>query len=200
MASITTYDYLLRNCYSSNRSARKTVTRSSLNSDDLIKADSDALKKVSKNLRDMEYTTDNGVGIYNNIKVFVQSYNNLIESTGKTTSSELSRLEKKLTKFVKANKDELEELGINLASSGKLNLKEETLLECKPNKIGKVFSADSDFTKTISKHATSINRFMKTLSMSGNSVTKKNSASATSLSALPVTPSTMTATKIDFKA
>lgn len=200
MASITTYDYLLRNCYSSNRSARKTVTRSSLNSDDLVKADSDALKKVSKNLRDMEYTTDNGVGIYNNIKVFVQSYNNLIESTGKTTSSELSRLEKKLTKFVKANKDELEELGINLASSGKLNLKEETLLECKPNKIGKVFSSDSDFTKTISKHATSINRFMKTLSMSGNSVTKKNSGSATSLSALPVTPSTMTATKIDFKA
>lgn len=198
--SITTYDYLLRNCYSSNRSARKTITRSSQSSEDLVKADSDALKKVSKNLRDMEYTTDNGVGIYNNIKVFVESYNNLLSSTGKTTSSDLSRIEKQLAKFVKSNKDDLEELGISISSSGKLNLKEETLLSCKPNKIGKVFSADNDFTKTTSKYATKINRLMKAVSMSGNSVQKKTSATASTLSALPVTPSTMTSTKIDFKA
>lgn len=197
MASITTYDYLLRSCYSSNRSARKSVTRAGLKTEDLIKADSGALKKVAQNLRDMEYTTDNGVSIYNNIKVFVESYNNLAESTDKTSSAELSRMEKKLQKFVKANKDELEELGISISSSGKLSLKEDTLLSCKPKKIGKIFSSDNDFTKTTAKYATSISRIIKNLALSGNTAGKKT---AETLSSLPVTPSTMTATKIDFKA
>lgn len=197
MASITTYDYLLRSCYSSNRSARKSITRAGLKTEDLIKADSGALKKVTQNLRDMEYTTDNGVSIYNNIKVFVESYNNLAESTDKASSAELSRIEKKLQKFVKANKDELEELGISISSSGKLSLKEDTLLSCKPKKIGKIFSSDNDFTKTTAKYATSISRIIKNLALSGNTAGKKT---VETLSSLPVTPSTMTATKIDFKA
>ena len=77
MSTITNYDYLLRNYYSSNRLARKSYNRVNMKSSELASADSAAIKKVAKTLKDMEYNSDNGVSIYNNVKAFVDTYNNL---------------------------------------------------------------------------------------------------------------------------
>ena len=118
--SITSYDYLLRNCYSTNRNARKSFSRTTLKTDELVKADSSALKKIANNLRNMEYDGEHGKSIYNSLKVFTASYNNLIESTDKASSPQIERAMKKLKSYMKANKDDLEELGIKVSSSGKI--------------------------------------------------------------------------------
>lgn len=194
--SISSYDFLLRNCYSSNRSARKAFSRATLKTEDLIQADSDALKKVSRNLRGLEYSSDNGVNIYNNIKAFVESYNNLMESSDKSASSELERAEKKLKKLIKDNKDGLEELGIKVSSSGKLSIDETTLLSTSPKKVGKFFSSSNDFSGNVTKYVTRVSRIAKTLVQSAASV--KSTADTTEN--LPVTTSMMTANAIDYKA
>ena len=71
--TISSYDYLLRQCYSSNRNARIPYGRITMNAGSLAKVDSDALKKASRNLSNIEYSSDNGVNIYDNIKAFVES-------------------------------------------------------------------------------------------------------------------------------
>ena len=76
-SSTSSYNYILRNYYSKNRNASRTILRSNIDDQLLVTADSDALSKISKALRNIEYSSDNGVGIYNNVKAFVDTYNNL---------------------------------------------------------------------------------------------------------------------------
>ena len=198
--TISSYDYLLRQCYSSNRSARKSYGRSTLSADDLVRADSDALKKVTRNLKDMEYSTDNGSNIYNNVKAFIESYNNLFDSSDKVTSSaDLTRAEKKLKNFIKNNRSSLEEIGIKVSSSGKLTMDKETLVTTSPSKLKKFFSDGSEFTSNVIKHSTRIGRISKTLLRSGNSQTKKAADASNPPVDNPVIAA-MTANSIDFRA
>lgn len=201
--TISSYDYLLRQCYSSNRNARKAFGRASMRANDLAKVDSDALRKASRNLKDMEYSSENGVNIYNNIKAFVESYNNLTDSAAKVLDSpELTRMEKKLSKYIKNNKDELEKLGVKVSSSGKLTVDKETLLSTSASKVETFFSDDNEFSNTVTQHATRINRIMRNLARTGNSQTKKKpSTTGNTTVTPPVTTSTNApATSIDFRA
>lgn len=203
MASITnttisSYDFLLRQCYSSNRNARKAYARTTMNSEDLITADSSALKKAIRNLKDMEYSSDNGINIYNNVKAFVDSYNNLYDSSSKfsAASAELERTEKKLKNYIKENKEELEKLGIKVSSSGKLTLDKEDLLSCSAKKVGKFFSDDNAFSGQVAKYMTRINRQMNICMSSGNPTKKTDNP----LENLPVTTQTISPASIDVQA
>lgn len=200
--TISSYDYLLRQCYSSNRNARKAFGRASMSANDLAKVDSDALRKASRNLKDMEYSSDNGVNIYNNIKAFVESYNNLCDSSSKIADSpELGRMEKKLSKFIKNNKEDLEKLGVKVSSSGKLSVDKETLLTTSASKVERFFSDDNEFSGTITQFATKMNRIAKNLSRTGNSQMKKNTNTIVGTPTTPpVTTSNAPATSIDFRA
>lgn len=197
--SISSYDYLLRNCYSSNRNARKDVGRSVLKKDELINADANALKKVTKNLRDIEYSSDNGTNVYNNVKAFVESYNNLIESTKDTPSKKIENSMKNLKKLVKEYGDELEEIGITISSSGELKMDKETLASCDPKKIKKVLSSSCDLTGDIRKFAISIARYSKALLQTGSSANKSTN-SLEQIPGLTEQVNIMSSTSIDVKA
>lgn len=199
--TITSYDYLLRQYYSSNRDARKTINRGAIKTEDLVRADSEALKKVARNLRTMDYGKDNGVNVYNNVKAFVESYNNLFDSTDKlSSSSQLTRAEKKLKNYIKANKSALEDIGIKVTSSGKLKLDKTDLLSSSAAKVKKVLSDKSEFTGMVTKYATQISRFARNLRLSSNSAQKKKTTPTNSIPNLPVTTQTMTSNAIDYKA
>lgn len=199
--TVSSYDYLLRQCYSSNRNARKSYGRTTMTANDLVQADSAALKKAARNLKNMEYSSDNGVNIYNNVKAFVESYNNLFDSSDKlSSSSKLTREEKKLKNFIKENKDDLEDIGIKVSSSGKLTLDKETLLSSSSSKVGKLLSENNTISSTIAQYATRINRISYNLLRSGSSLTKKIATTEASTANLPVTTANMTANSIDYKA
>lgn len=145
----TNFNFLLKNLYSKNRNAARSVTRGNIKDDVLVTADSDALKKISKSLRDLEYTKENGEGVYNNVKAFVETYNNLITSSKNSSSYDISHSMKLIKNLTKENKDELEKIGITIAASGKLELKKETLVQCSPQKVASIFSEESDYTKKL---------------------------------------------------
>ncbi|MCD7826638.1 MAG: hypothetical protein LUH14_11865 [Clostridiaceae bacterium] len=170
-ASNTNYDALLKCFYSSNRSARVSYTRPTLNTTELVKADSEAMHKIAKNLRDLEYSTDNGTAIYNNVKALVETYNNLVDSTDEINSSKITRLQKNLSNTLKDYKDDLEDIGIKVTSSGKLELDKSTLLSTSASKIGKVLS-DSQFTERTISYTKRINRIADNLLHTGSSAGK----------------------------
>lgn len=153
MSTSINFDYYLRNLYSSNRFARKAENRPTLKNKDLIQADSDAIKKVTEKLRDLEYSSDNASEVLTNVKMFVETYNNLVESTGSSDSDSINKLKRQITQLTKDNKDELESLGISINSSGKLSLDKSKFGECSPSKIERFFGKNSEFMSSIRSYS-----------------------------------------------
>ena len=147
------YNMLLRNFYSENRKAAKNSTRESISNNDLIKADSGAVSKVSDTLRKMEYSEDTGSDIYSNVKSFIDTYNNLLTTTDKSDEYTVKHPRKLLQKLTKDDKEALSDIGINISSSGKLEMDEKKFLESSPSKIGAIFSEDSTFTQKVTFYA-----------------------------------------------
>ena len=157
------YDYYLRNLYSSNRFARKAENRPTLKSKDLIQADSDAVKKITEKLRDLEYSSDNASEVLTDVKMYVETYNNLIESTGNSDSDNINKLKRQITQLTKDNKDELESLGITISASGKLSLDKSKFGECSPSKIERFFGKDSEFMSSIRSYSQQAKRTARRL-------------------------------------
>lgn len=147
------YDYYLRNIYSSNRAARKAGNRPSMKNKDLVQADSNAMKKITEKLRSIEYSSDNAKEILNDVKLFTETYNNLLESSGSSTSEELTKLKKQITKLTKENRAELEELGFSISASGKLSLDKTKFGKSSPSKIERFFGKNSDYMNTIRSYS-----------------------------------------------
>ncbi len=150
---VMSYDFCIRNYYSQNRDAYKETFRTNAKKGTLMKADSSALSKIAKALRDLDYSEDNGENIYNNVKAFVNTYNNLISSTSSSDNANISRNQSLLKKYTKENSEELEKIGITVSSSGKLELDKETLLKCKPAKVGKILAKDSEYMNNVKFYA-----------------------------------------------
>lgn len=204
MSTITNYDYLLRNYYSSNRLARKSYNRVNMKSSELASADSAAIKKVAKALKDMDYNSDNGVAIYNNVKAFVDTYNNLSENADSDPT--MAKYWKRLKKVIKDNASDLEDIGISIKSSGKLEVKKATLASCSPSKVGKVLSGDNTITKSVMDYAARIQRSAKALVNSKNTAMEKNSSTTTvkndtqALAGLLADPEVVSSTSINVRA
>ncbi|MDO4167758.1 MAG: hypothetical protein Q4D32_10175 [Eubacteriales bacterium] len=147
------YDYYLRSIYSSNRFARKSENRSTITNKELVQADSDAMKKITEKLRDLEYSSDNASEVLTDVKMFIETYNNLISSTEENSSDEVARLQKQITQLTKDHKDELESLGISINSSNKLTLDKSKFGECSPSKIKRFFGKDSDYISSIRNYS-----------------------------------------------
>ena len=193
------YDSMMKKIYSSNKTARKKIIRPTLKPEELITADSEALQKIAKNLRGLEYNSDNGEYIYNNVKALVETYNNLVDSAGsnKIHSRELTRYQKNLTNTIKKYKDDLEKIGIKITSSGKLDLDKETLATSSATKVGKVLG-NEELTGAVVKYTRSINKTARYMLINGTSADdKKSAAEAAALQEwlAEANPST-----IDFKA
>ena len=160
MATIYTpkynYDFYLRNAYSKNRDARKSDYRATQHNNTLVQADSSAIKNISEKLRKLEYDTDHSDEIFQTTKAFIETYNNLLDSSGSSDNNTIAKFKKQLSNMTKDEKEALESIGIKIKTNGKLKLDEKTFGECKPSKIAKVFSSDNTFTKSLKTYASKI--------------------------------------------
>ena len=197
-AGNSSYNRFLERFYSSNKSASRTANRSSFGKAELLEADSKALKKICKNLRELSYDKDNGEEIYQNIKAFTDTYNNLIENANGITDPTLERNLKKLKSFIKDNEETFESIGLDVSSSHKLTLDKEELLKCTPKKIGKIFSDSNDITSSLIGYIKKMERSVLPLKQEADRL--RNQRAQGNALDLPVTTSTMNSTKIDYFA
>lgn len=173
------YDFYLRNIYSSNRFARKAGNRETMLPRDLVKADSSALDKISTQLRNLEISSDNGTEVLQSAKLFVQTYNNALESTNQADSEQITRLRKEMKNLTKDQKDALEAIGITVSSSGKLTLDKSEFAESSPSKIKSVFGKDSTFTSSLCSVAKKIKRTIQRTTPPTQGTKKKSSSPTT---------------------
>lgn len=177
------YDYYLRNAYSKNREARKSENRTSIFNNTLIIADSSATKKLSEKLGKLDYDTEHSTEIYQTTKAFIETYNNLIQSSGSSDEYSITSLKKHLSKMTKEEKEQLASIGIEIKSNGQLKLDKKTFGECKPSKIAKVFSSDNTFIQSVRSYASRIykisNRLVSSYDSNGNRTAKKSESGST---------------------
>jgi len=62
---------------------------------------------------------------------------------------------------IKDNSSDLEDIGISIKSSGKLEVDKTKLVSCSPAKVGKVLSGDNTITKSVMDYAARIQRSAK---------------------------------------
>lgn len=184
MSSIYTpkysYDYYLRSAYSKYRDARKEDYRNTQPNNTLIVADSSAMKNISEKLRKLDYDADHSTEIIQTTKAFIETYNNLVKSSGSSDSNSIATLKKQLTNMTKEEKEALSSIGIEIKANGELKLNEKTFGECKPSKIGKIFSSDNTFTKSVRTYASRIYRISNQLVSAYQSDGSKTSSNASS--------------------
>ena len=152
------YNMYFRDFYSIDRNASKSDQRPSYKNDKLAKADSSAMTKITKALRKMDFSQDNGTEVFYTVKSFVNAYNNLLDSAGSSNEYDIYHPEKFVKSLTKDQEETLEDMGITISASGKLKLDEDKLMETNAGKIRDFFSEDSDFTKKINFYANKIYR------------------------------------------
>lgn len=167
MSSIYTpkynYNFYLRNAYSKNREAINSDFRATQPNNTLVMADSDAMKKISEKLRKLTYDSDNGTEVLQTTKAFIETYNNLLETSGGSENGSIARLKKQFTNMTKEEKDALESIGIEVKGNGKLELDKEVFAKCKPSKIEKILATENTFTKSMKTYASRIYRISSQL-------------------------------------
>ena len=165
VATTYSYDFYLRGIYSSNRGARKAERRSSMQNSELTKADSSAMKKIIEQLRQLEWSEptvmedkDSDSTNYKFTKLFADTYNNLLESAGNSTSGQAKRLISRMKHLTREQKDALESVGISISSNGKLSVKKGTVNQAATYKFKQLFGSDSDYLTEMSSIAKKIKR------------------------------------------
>lgn len=152
------YNYYIRNAYTRNRNAIKADYRGTQPNPTIMSADADAVRRMVEKLRTLEYDSDHGVDVLQNTKAFVESYNNLLDSTDASDSSSIAALQKQLNRLTKNERDELASIGIEIKSNGKLSLDEKVFSESRPAKIGRILSAEGTFSSSVRSIAKKIYR------------------------------------------
>lgn len=140
--------------YKGNETARIQENRSSMRKSDLIKSDGNALSRAINTLSGIYNSSDiTGTEIFNAVKAFGSTYNNMIDSSGSTEYRDIANLRKSIKSLSGKQQKELEKIGITIKNSGKLSIDEDTLSASNPARVKKLFSEDSDFMKQLEKYA-----------------------------------------------
>ncbi len=139
--------------YKGNENARISDNRNSIPKSQLISADSNALHRAIDTLSSIYKSSEvNGKEIFNAVRAFSDTYNNMITSSGSTEYHDIASLRKSIKSLSGRQQKELEMVGITIKNSGKLSIDEDKLKESNPARVKKIFSEDSDFMKQLNKY------------------------------------------------
>jgi len=151
--------FYLRNFYKSNSDATKSSSRKNFSRLELNYEDSRALKRAVAKLSKSDFKSEEtSESLVNAVKAYATTFNNSLSSA--TSSRYMKRYATQLKKLSKSHEAEFEQMGITVESDGKLKVNETLLKASDPSDIGKIFSEDSKFSRTV-----------KTISRNMNSAT-----------------------------
>ncbi len=174
MSSFTvTNSWYLRNNYKSNQSLSKQTNRSEASEASLSEADSSALKKAIRGLRNYKYEdakkvsskdTDSVLGkskFYSTLKAFADTYNYTLESSSTSSSSDIKRLSKKMKSIASKYSEELDELGVTFDKKGYMQVSASAVDTIKLSTYGEKLG-ESEFLDDLEKNTQKIYRRIDT--------------------------------------
>lgn len=158
----------LRNLYGEYKDYISGSKRSQADKAAVISADSLALTKGVKLMNKLDYGTkasddeldDTLFG--NNLKAFVDTYNNTINSASSSDLKDIKKLVSKLKGIGEDYQKELSKLGISIDDDGYMTIASTAVETLDNSKFEKIFGKDSEFTSTIRSLAKKIYRHIDT--------------------------------------
>ena len=134
----------------------KTLAQIKSATSELSEATSDLLEKGSKSVfskKDGEYDMD---AIYNGVKNFVDSYNEVIEEGTKASSSSIERGTNNIISATSANAKNLAKLGIKIGTDDKLTIDEKAFKEAGGEAVKSMFNGAGSYAYNISAKASQL--------------------------------------------
>ena len=168
-----TNNWYLRNNYKTDQALSKLANRSEVSESKLSAADSSALKRGIRALRDYKYEdakkvsskdTDSVLGkskFYSTLKAFADTYNYTLDSGKNSSSSDIKKLSKNMKKIAEKYSSDLDELGVTFDNKGYMSISASAVDNIKLSTYGEKL-ADSDFLKDLEKNTTKIYRRIDT--------------------------------------
>ena len=168
-----TNNWYLRNNYKSDQTLSKLANRSEVSDSKLSAADSAALKRGIRALRDYKYEdshkvsskdTDSVFGkskFYSTLKAFADTYNYTLDSSKASSNDDIKKLSKSMKKIASKYSDELDQLGVSFDSKGYMSVSASAVDNINLSTYGDKL-ADSDFLKDLEKNTQKIYRRIDT--------------------------------------
>ncbi|MBE5925754.1 MAG: hypothetical protein E7270_02160 [Lachnospiraceae bacterium] len=131
----------------------KTLAQIKSVTTDLSEATSDLLEKGSKSVfskKDGEYDMN---AIYDSVKNFVDSYNEVIEEGSKASSTSIERSTNNLINTTSANAKNLAKLGIKIGSDDKLTIDEKVFKESSAEAVKSMFNGAGSYAYNVAAKA-----------------------------------------------
>lgn len=153
MSISITPNVTLRNFYTGNRNLVTQSERSNARSGVLSFADASALRQAVRALGDYEYKDADKKDLAENLQAFLDTYNNTIESSEKSSDSNVSSAVKKIKSLTENYADELKKLGVSMDSKGYLSLSSSATTNIKGEKFSTLFGKDSEYMTKLSTYA-----------------------------------------------
>lgn len=181
--------FYLRNFYTSNRDARTSSKRKSMNSSDLALADGQALRRAIRQLGKSDFSETNDTNIRNSVLAFIDTYNNTMSSASDSNDHTLMRNMKHLKSLTQEYADAFDKIGITVNDDGTLTSRENLLKSAALSKFEKIFSSDSEYMQRTTSYAKRIERRSEALGLSAKNqtlkeITDNNAAAQTELSSV----------------
>lgn len=158
--------FFLRNFYTSNRDAKTSSKRRSMNQTDLTLADGQALRRAIHQLGKSEFSETNDTNVRSSVLAFIDTYNNTISSASDSNDRTLMRNMKHLKSLSQEYSDAFDKIGITVNDDGTLTGRESLLKSAALSKFEKIFSSDSEYMQRTTSYAKRIERRSEALSLS----------------------------------
>lgn len=113
-------------------------------------------KEVTTELEDGTTSTTSEYdkeAIYQAVSHFAEKYNSLLDTTGQTSSSYVTRAVSNMTNITSIYSSKLEEVGITVGDDNRLTVDADTLKAADMTKLKSLFNDSPSFAKTISSQA-----------------------------------------------
>jgi flagellar capping protein FliD len=154
-----------------------------------IESDSESLTDTAKELytrsSNQVFKKDSGGNydtdkIYEKASDFVENYNSVISSAGKSSTSTITNSLSSMKSLTKTNSDALSEIGISVNSkSGTLSIDEETFKNADMDKVKSLFNGTGSYAYGVATQSSMIDSYAQYEASKSNTYTSSGSYSDT---------------------
>lgn len=163
MSSFTIANTLaLRNNYNSYRNLAVKNNRQDASTEELNHADSLALRRAVKALKDFHYEDATKDATEMTIRAFVDTHNYTLEASKNSSNRDIASDYKKLKSLTQKYSSELEKIGIRSDENGYLKMSSSAINNIKGSTFEKYLGKDSEFAKQVDAIAKRLNRHVDT--------------------------------------
>ena len=164
MSMIIKASSLMQRAYAGNVLFKDESYRKNSTNHDVVRADRKAMERVLERLEALDFENEedeNKEVLYNTISSYLDVYNNAVDATRDSASSDIKRTSAAMKKLTKEYAEELNAIGITVKNDGSVKVDESKMKKATPRQMSKIFGNSeyiTDMKKMMRKLRNQISR------------------------------------------